>query len=205
VIALPRPVADLCAALGAQAGVEAGSWGRIMNGGAWLTLDGLKVDVMLRDLGVASYWTGQARQGRYEVDALLRYVAGVPTCSLAAELALNQAVVGALPAVGPYPDALAEAGDRRWRMHADFSLTHARMRAERGDVAGGAVGQAAKAVIETAPALACRRRRWVLNEKALIERMGLEGLHGWFTRVPASPAPLLEWVSGLRSALAAAW
>lgn len=58
---------------------------------------------------------------------------------------------------------------------------------------------------ETAHALACRRRRWVLNEKALIERMGLEGLHGWFTRVPASPAPLLEWVSGLRSALAAAW
>jgi hypothetical protein len=186
VIELPRPVADLCAALGAQAGVEAvtlggsraagtadeasdwdiglyyrrradlrllaghgevhppGSLGGIMNGGAWLTLDWLKVDVMLRDLDVASYWTGQARAGRYEIDAPL------------------------------------------------------------GDVAG-AVGQAARAVIETAHALACRRRRWVLNEKALIERMGLEGLHGWFTRVPASPAPLLEWVSGLRSALAAAW
>ena len=28
-----------------------GAWGRIMNGGAWLALEGLKVDVLLRDLG----------------------------------------------------------------------------------------------------------------------------------------------------------
>jgi hypothetical protein len=26
-----------------------GAWGRIMNGSAWLTYDGLKVDVILRD------------------------------------------------------------------------------------------------------------------------------------------------------------
>jgi hypothetical protein len=30
-----------------------GSWGRIMNGGAWLALEGIKVDVLLRDLDVA--------------------------------------------------------------------------------------------------------------------------------------------------------
>ena len=33
-----------------------GSWGRIMNGGAWLSLEGTKVDVLLRDLDVALYW-----------------------------------------------------------------------------------------------------------------------------------------------------
>ena len=32
-----------------------GSWGRIMNGGAWLSLGGMKVDVLLRDLDVALY------------------------------------------------------------------------------------------------------------------------------------------------------
>ena len=32
-----------------------GAWGRIMNGGAWLTLAGTKVDVLLRDLDVALY------------------------------------------------------------------------------------------------------------------------------------------------------
>src|SRR5262245_54161673 len=34
-----------------------GSWGRIMNGGAWLHFDGMKVDVLLRDLDVALFWT----------------------------------------------------------------------------------------------------------------------------------------------------
>ena len=139
-IPLPRPVADLCAELGAQPGILAvavggsraagtadagsdwdlgvyyrgaidlailarhgqvhppGSWGRLMNGGAWLTLDGLKVDVMLRDLDVVRHWTAEAAEGRYDVDALLGYVAGAPTYLLAAELAVSRAVVGTLPA-----------------------------------------------------------------------------------------------------------
>lgn len=134
--------------------------------------------------------------------ALLGYVAGVPTYSLMAELAVNRVVVGALPAVGAYPEALARAGDRRWRMHAEFSLAHARIRAERGDVTGTA-GQAAKTVIETAHAWACRHRQWVLNEKTLIERAGLRAAHDWFTRVPAAPAALVEWVGGLGALLAA--
>jgi hypothetical protein len=56
-----------------------GSWGRIMNGGAWLSLGGMKVDVLLRDLDVALFWTAQARRGSYEIDALLGYLAGLPT------------------------------------------------------------------------------------------------------------------------------
>ena len=241
---LPRPVADLCVALGAPAGIEAvtiggsraagtaddasdwdvglyyrgpadlatlarygevhppGSWGRIMNGGAWLTLEGLKVDVILRDVDVVMHWRQEAQRGRYEVDALLGYVAGAPTYGLVAELAVNRVVVGTLPAVGEYPRALAENGERRWHAHADFSLTHARMRAERSDVTG-AVAQAAKAVLETAHALACRRRRWVLNEKKLVEQVGLAGLHEWFARVPRPAAPLVGWVSEVRAALAA--
>jgi hypothetical protein len=178
-----------------------GSWGRIMNGGAWLTVDGLKVDVMLRDLDVVRYWAEAARQGRYEVDALLGYLAGAPTYSLSAELAVNRPVVGTLPAVDDYPEALAQAGDRRWRGHAEFSLAHARMRAEHGDVVGAA-GQAAKAVIETAHALACRRHLWVLNEKQLVERVGLDGMHTRFSRVPVSPTGLADWVDGCREALA---
>ncbi len=56
-----------------------GSWGRIMNGGACPSLEGTKVDVLLRDLDVAMYWSGRARLGEYEVDALLGYLAGAPT------------------------------------------------------------------------------------------------------------------------------
>ncbi len=170
-----------------------GSWGRIMNGGAWLSLEGTKVDVLLRDLDVALYWAGQARLGVYEVDALLGYLAGAPTYSLMAELALNRTVNGHLPAVGEYPHVLSQAGARRWSLHADFSLTHARMRAECGDIVG-TVGQVAKAVIEIAHAVACRRRMWILNEKKLIERTGLQDLHARFVDVPSLPPQLIIWV-----------
>src|SRR6516165_4696686 len=73
-----------------------GSWGRIMNGGAWLSLDGLKVD------------------------ALLGYLAGAPTYILMAELARNQTVHGRLPAIGEYPKPLSKAGADRWLLHAEF-------------------------------------------------------------------------------------
>ncbi len=157
---------------------------------------------MLRDLGVVRHWTAEAEEGRYEVDALLGYVAGAPTYMLAAELAVSRAVVGVLPETPVYPASLAENGERRWRVHAEFSPVHARMRAERGDVTGAA-GQAAKAVLEAAHARACRGRQWMLNEKMLVERTGLTALHDRFTRIPAERAPLVEWVSGLRAALAA--
>ena len=74
-------------------------------------------------------------------------MSGVPTYSLTAELAVNRVISGYIPAaVREYPAALSGGGARRWTFHADFTLTHARMRAARGDVTG-TVGQAAKAVI----------------------------------------------------------
>jgi hypothetical protein len=174
-----------------------GAWGRIMNGGAWLSLGGLKVDVLLRDLDVAEHWSARAREGVYEVDALLGYVAGVPTYSLTAELALNRVIAGTLPRGGEFPPALARTAPARWRRHAEFSLAHARMRAERGDVVG-TVAQAAKAIMETAHAVVCERREWVLNEKGLVERAGLRELHAQFTHVPPSAPGLVEWVDALR-------
>lgn len=174
-----------------------GSWGRIMNGGAWLSLDGLKVDVLLRDLDAVEHWSERARDGHYEVDALLGYVAGVPTYSLTAELALNRLVTGELPRVAGFPPALARSGAARWRQHAEFSLLHARMRAARGDVVG-TVAQAAKAVVETAHAVVCGRGEWVLNEKNLVERAGLREVHAQFTHVPTSSPALVDWVNALR-------
>jgi hypothetical protein len=171
-----------------------GSWGRIMNGGAWLTIDGLKVDAMRRDLDVVRYWTEAARQGRYEVDALLGCAAGAPTYGPAGELALSRPVTGTLPAVAADPDALVPAGDRRSRGHADFSLAAARMWAERGDGVG-AVGQVAKAITETAHVLACRGPHWVHNEK----RVGL-GEMRWLTGAPRESDALVAWVGEIGAA-----
>ena len=54
-----------------------GSWGRLMNGGAWLRCGSEKVDVLLRDLDVVEHWTQRAADGDFEVDSLLGYVAGI--------------------------------------------------------------------------------------------------------------------------------
>src|SRR5262249_49615854 len=130
-----------------------GSWGRVMNGGAWLQCDGHRVDVLLRDLDTVEYWMRRAEEGAVEVDALLGYVAGVPTYTLAAELATCRVLHGTIP-TNAYPAKLAAAGPPRWRFCRSFSLAYARTQAKRGNLVG-ATGQTAKAVMEEAHAIMC--------------------------------------------------
>lgn len=179
-----------------------GSWGRVMNGGAWLRGGGEKVDVLLRDLDVVEHWLRRARDGEFEVDELLGYVAGIPTYSLCAELATCRPLRGEIPPAGPFPPQLAAAAPPRWRFHRTFSLDYARMHARRGNVVA-ATAQAARAVLEEAHARVCERGRWVLNEKRLIDAAGLESLHVRFSRVSQDPDALSAWVESIAHALGA--
>ena len=88
-----------------------GSWGRVMNGGAWLECGGQRIDVILRDLDVVEYWSRRAQEGEFERDALLGYLAGVPTYSLTAELASCVALWGHVEAA-PFPPKLAASRGR---------------------------------------------------------------------------------------------
>jgi hypothetical protein len=170
-----------------------GAWGRLMNGGAWLVCGGERVDVLLRDLDVVEHWARRAELGEFEVDALLGYVAGVPTYLLSAELASCQLLQGTLP-TAPFPSALAAAAPPRWRFCRSFSLEYARVHAARGNHVG-AVAQAAKAVMEEAHALMCEQSRWVCNEKRLIDAAGLGGVQSLFAHVPSEVSDLIRWVN----------
>src|SRR5262249_13537558 len=150
-------------------------------------------DVILRDLDVVEHWARRAEDGEFDVDALLGYVAGIPTYSLCAERASCRVLRGELPPAGPFPPKLAVTAPPRWRFCRTFSLDYARMHANRGNVVG-AIGQAAKAVLEEAHARVCERGRWVLNEKRLVTAVGLEGTHTLFAGVPPDPAGLTRWV-----------
>jgi len=180
-----------------------GSWGRVMNGGAWLRCGGVKVDVLLRDLDVVEAWTRRATKGEFEVDLLLGYLAGISTYSLAAELATCRLLRGSLPRVDRFPPGLAAAAPPHWRFRRALSLDYARMHARRGNVVAAA-GQAAKAVLEEAHARACERGLWVLNEKRLIDTAGLASVHTQFTQLPPDPAALARWVETVAHALGAA-
>jgi hypothetical protein len=177
-----------------------GSWGRLMNGGAWLDVGGGRVDVLLRDLAVVEHWTREAQLGRYEVDGLLGYVAGLPTYSLTAEATFARPLCGTLAIATPFPTALASTAPPRWRFCRDFSLHHAEMHAAQANVAG-AVGQAARAVLEEAHARACEQQRWVLNEKRLVRGCGLDAASALLSRPGRSAHALTKCVSALRDAL----
>ncbi len=177
-----------------------GSWGRLMNGGAWLQLGAIEADVMLRDLDAVEHWSERARAGVYEVDALLGYLAGAPTYLLLAERALGVALRGSLPPAGPFPERLAAVAPERWRYHRRFHLMHARMRAERGDAVGTA-GLAARAIVEEAHAILCERREWVLNEKRIVERAGLAELQPLLSAVPRAADGLCDWVARVEASL----
>jgi len=73
-------------------------------------------------------------------------------------------------------------------------MEHARSRAGRGDVVGAA-GQVAKAIVEEAHARLCQQRRWVFNEKRIVERAGLGHAHALLTGIPRGGAEeLRRWV-----------
>jgi predicted nucleotidyltransferase len=52
---------------------DIGAWGGgVMNGGAWLTIDGRRVDVHYRDLDEVEHWSKEAQEGRFRKEHLCR-------------------------------------------------------------------------------------------------------------------------------------
>jgi predicted nucleotidyltransferase len=152
-----------------------GEWGRIVNGGAWLSVEGEPVDVLLRDLDVVERWWADAREGRFDVDNVEGHIAGLPTYTPVGELAISRVLHGELPRV-TYPDALRDAAGARWRWNAAFSLGHAEKYARRGDVVLAA-GTMARATAQTAHGMLAERGEWVLNEKGIVDAAGLGAAH----------------------------
>jgi hypothetical protein len=162
-------------ALGYEGEVFApGEWGTVPNGGAWLVIDGTRVDLVYRDLAVVEQWTADARAGQFRVFREVGYVAGVATYSYAAELAINRHLVGTLPRPS-FPDALRKQAPPRWRRLRDGALLFARSHAARDD-AVACTGSLAIAAMSEAHATLCARGEWYLNDKGLIARAGLDAV-----------------------------
>jgi hypothetical protein len=180
--------------------VEPGAWGRLVNGGARLTLEDQRVDLLYRDLDVVQHWLDEAEAGRYEVDQVEGYLAGMATYVLAGELSLAELLAGELPRPG-FPAALRQAAPGRWRHSAGFSLAVADTAAARHDVVSCA-GLLAKAAIETAQAALAERGEWALNEKAIVRRAALGARVEAIMAAPGDrPFELSRAVTAMRAAL----
>jgi len=153
-----------------------GEWGRIVNGGAWLTVDGTKVDLIYRDLDEVLHWTAAAGDGQFEIHREVGYVAGIATYVLAGELALGRVLSGDLPRPG-FPPKLRNTAPVAWFRLAAGALHFAEVHARRQDGVA-CLANLCQAVLAAAQGRLAAAGEWVLNEKRLIERAGLGGVQG---------------------------
>jgi hypothetical protein len=193
--------ADDVRALGFEGRVfDPGEWGRFMNGGAWLTVEGQRVDLLYRDVDVVQGWIDEAEAGRYEVDQLAGSLAGMASYVLVGELATAEVLAGELPRPS-FPQPLRESAARRWRAGAAFSLALAETAADRHDVVSCA-GLLAKAAIEAAQAALAERGEWALNEKSIVRKAGLGARVEAILAAPGDRAfELARAVTAMRAAL----
>ncbi|MFN8592049.1 MAG: nucleotidyltransferase domain-containing protein [Thermomicrobiales bacterium] len=191
---------DAIRALGYEGTVVApGDWGRIVNGGAWLTVEGVRVDLLYRDLDVVEHWLVEAEAGRFEVDYLPNHVAGLPTYTLAGELAQNITLHGVLP-LPAFPAALRQRAPLWWEAHAAFIFSVLEGYAARGE---GALCAAllARAVVSIAHARLASAGEWVLNEKGLIGRANLGDAAAPLAALGGTPRELRAAVAAVRHSL----
>ena len=151
-----------------------GEWGRIVNGGAWLTVGGTKVDLIYRDLDEVLRWTAAAADGRFEIHREVGYVAGIATYVLAGELALGRVLAGDLPRPA-FPPKLRETAPTAWFRLAAGALHFAEVYAGRQDRVA-CLANLCQAVLAAAQGRLAAAGEWVLNEKRLVDRAGLGGV-----------------------------
>ena len=167
-----------------------GDWGGgVMNGGAFLRVDGRKVDLHYRDLDEVEHHWAEAREGRFRIERLPFYLAGIPTYTVVGELALCRVLHGELPRP-EYPPALAQSGQREWHAAALLSLDAAAGYAAR-EMPVETVGSLARALLEEGHARAAAAQTWVLNEKRLLATTGLDAVESAFVGI-GRERPALE-------------
>jgi predicted nucleotidyltransferase len=169
---------------------EIGGWGGgVFNGGAWLDIDGRRVDVHYRNLDVVEHELAEAQQGRFHIEPLLFHLAGIPSYLIVAELAMNRVLHGALPRTD-YPQLLRETAPPVWTDRAQMTLGYAR----NAYVGSGRLTELAGALAISgamaAHAVLAARGEWVTNEKRLLERAGLRDMDELIVGLHAEPSIL---------------
>jgi predicted nucleotidyltransferase len=181
-----------------------GAWGGgVFNGGAWLTVDGRRVDIHYRDLDVVEHELAEAEAGRFRVEPLMFHLAGIPTYLVIAELAINEVLRGELPRPAGYPDALRDTASERWRGTAAATLAYARAHHAPHGCLTEVAGAVATAALHSGHAVLAARGEWVTNEKRLLDRAGLRGVDAILARMRADPESLTAAVADAEALFAA--
>jgi predicted nucleotidyltransferase len=174
------------------------AWGRFVDGGAWLTIRGQRVDFLYRDVGLVEAVLADAQAGRFELDWAQQPPFGFFGPTILGEVAIARplhdphGVVAELQrAVSPMPDALIAAVVQANLWQVDFGLrAFAPKFAAKGDAYGlaGCLGRFANALVH---ALFALNRAWFLNDKTALEEVA------GFAVAPAQFSPRVAAMLGV--------
>jgi predicted nucleotidyltransferase len=163
---------------------SSGDWGPWVDGGGWLTIDGVAVDWIYRDLDRVQQSWADAQAGRVAFHQQVGHPLGVPDFAYAGEVALG--VVLADPtgeladlkrSTQDYPAALSQALRDRLG-EAEFLVVGARKAVSRRDTSYVA-GCLFRVVGVCAHAIHGSAGRWLVNEKGAVDAAG---------KLPGAPA-----------------
>jgi hypothetical protein len=177
--------------------VERSEWGKWINGGGWLKVEGIPVDFLYRDVAQVSQVIDDCHAGEITIDYQPGHPHGFVSSIYMGEVALclplhdPQGVLATLKAkTTPYPAKLKEATINKFAWEISFSLVVAQKAVARGDVAY-AVGCCFRSV-------ACMTQvLFALNETYLLNEKGAVALANGFTLCPPDYQQRVESVFAL--------
>ncbi|MBT2364321.1 nucleotidyltransferase domain-containing protein [Streptomyces sp. ISL-10] len=175
-----------------------GGWGPWVDGGAWLMVDGVPVDWILRDLDRVDRVWADCRAGRYETGVQPGHPLGFWSPAYAGEVALCRVLADPASELtelraqtGSYPEPLRTALVRAaWE--AEFSVAAGRKSAGAGDTlhVSLCLSRAFGVLVQS---LHAHHRVWCLNEKgALAAAAALPDVPGDFTARVSSALTRLD-------------
>lgn len=190
-----------------------GEWGPWINGGAWLRVDGKRVDWIYRELGHVVQAISDCRAGRVGIDFQAGHPHGWNHHVYMGEIAESEPLqdpAGVLEAMkklaGDYPPGLKRGLVERHLWEASFTLETVAKSPKRGDVAyvAGALYRCVAALVQVIYAV---NERYFLNEKGSVAAAAdmkrspkrfEERVNGVLGKVGSSPAQLAKSVEEIR-------
>lgn len=153
---------------------ETGEWGPWIVGGAWLRVDGQKVDILYRCIEAVEEVIRDCSNGQVTVHYQPGHPHGFSSAIWVGEAALCRPLhdpngaLAALKAMAlPYPEKLGRALVDRFLWEVGFSLENGDLAVVRGDVTHVA-GCAYRALACAAQVLFALNRRYLINEKGAL-------------------------------------
>lgn len=158
-----------------------GEWGPWINGGAWLTVKGEPVDILLRDLQRVEAVIADCLAGKITIDYQPGHPFGFVNTIYAAEThycrplwqsphAPLTRLKELLHSDGEYPPQMRTATVQKFLWEAWFALATGRKPALKGDI-HYALGSTFRAVCAWVQVLYALNRRYLMNEKGALKRV----------------------------------